>query len=64
MARVVPISEIVRSLGSKDLLPAIVFRTSRLQCDNDAEYAGKNKRLHLSPGKQREIRAAALEVID
>ncbi|MCB0324909.1 MAG: hypothetical protein KDD69_15105 [Bdellovibrionales bacterium] len=53
----VAIGEILGELERDNLLPAIVFRSSRNQCDLDAERAGKSPRLHLDPMVQRELRA-------
>ncbi len=57
------IADIVHGLERHSLLPAIVFRTSRNQCDMDAERAGRRKSLHLPPDKQREIRLSIKEII-
>lgn len=59
----VSIAKLIDELERDDLLPAIVFRSSRLQCDTDAERAGKNQRLHLPPTQQREIQTKIKEII-
>ena len=58
----VHIAQIVTELDRQNLLPAIVFRTARAQCDVDAERAVANPRLRLSPMAQREIRAKVQEI--
>jgi len=58
------IAQIVEELDRHSLLPAIVFRSARSQCDVDAERAGKNPRLRLSPTVQHEIRNAVHELAD
>lgn len=62
MWREVPISPIFRELEKDDLLPAIIFRTSRAQCDRDVETGGKSKFLKLSDSKQREIKKAIADI--
>jgi hypothetical protein len=59
----VSIAKLIDELERDDLLPAIVFRSSRLQCDTDAERAGKNQRLHLPPTQQRDIQTKIKEII-
>ena len=59
----VPIAQIVLELGRHNLLPAIVFRTARSQCDVDAERAYANKRLHLPATAQREIHRKVQEIV-
>ncbi len=52
----VHIADVVRELGRVDLLPAIVFRTARSQCDTDVERAITKREMLLSPTDQRELR--------
>ena len=59
MKRLVTIAEIVLELERHNLLPAIVFRSSRNQCDVDAERAMNRRSLHLSPPHQRVLRETA-----
>lgn len=47
-----PISSLVRELKRDNLLPAIVFRTSRSQCDTDVRRAESGRSMLLSPGEQ------------
>lgn len=51
-----PIAKVIHELGRDNLLPAIVFRTSRNQCDLDAEFASRNNSTWLSPPEQRELK--------
>ena len=60
----VHIAQVVEELDRHNLLPAIVFRTSRSQCDVDAERAGKNPRLKLSPVLQRELHAKVHKIAE
>lgn len=60
----VHIAQIVTELDRHNLLPAIVFRTARNQCDVDAERSATNQRLRLSPMEQREIRAKVHEIAE
>ena len=62
MWREVQITDIVIELERDNLLPAIVFRTARSQCDRDSEQASRNKRLHLDPATQRELKAKIHEI--
>ncbi len=58
-----PISKVIHELGRDNLLPAIVFRTSRNQCDLDAEFAARNNSTWLSPPDQRDLKAKIDELI-
>ncbi len=64
MWREVFISDIFRELERDDLLPAIVFRTARAQCDRDAEQSIRNRGLHLTPTAQRELKLKVHEVAE
>lgn len=57
------IADILVELERDNLLPAIVFRTSRSQCDNDAERAAKNKRCLLPAREQRELGLKIREIL-
>ncbi len=59
----VHIAHIVEELGRDNLLPAIVFRTSRNQCDVDAARAATNKSLRLNPEQQRGLRLCVHEIV-
>lgn len=52
----VPIGDIVLELGRHNLLPTIVFRSARAQCDADVERAAHNPHLRIAPPLQRELR--------
>ncbi len=62
MRESLPISFITQELDRQNLLPAIVFRSARSQCDADAERAGANQRMKLSPTLQRELRQRVHEI--
>ncbi len=57
------IAQIVHELERHELLPAIVFRTSRSQCDMDAQRASTNRGLRLSPQRQRELKVRVHEIV-
>lgn len=57
-----PIIKILRQLGDDNLLPAIVFRSARRQCDGDVERLKTAKGLELTADKQKVIREK-IEVI-
>lgn len=59
-----PITIVLRELERDGLLPAILFRTSRRQCDEDLERILKNRRSYLPKEKQEHIRALIEEVAD
>lgn len=63
MRREIHIADILQPLSRDNLLPAIVFRTSRAQCDIDAQRSNTTKRLRLPPLEQRELRKRIHEVI-
>jgi superfamily II RNA helicase len=64
MRRPVSIAMILGELERCDLLPAIVFRSSRAQCDIDAERSAGNRKMHIPLAKQRAIKAKILAVIE
>ncbi|MCC6954079.1 MAG: hypothetical protein IT290_08175 [Deltaproteobacteria bacterium] len=63
MRREAFITEIVPELGRHDLLPAIIFRTSRNQCDVDVDQAGSSRVLKLAPPAQREFHSVVKDVM-
>jgi superfamily II RNA helicase len=63
MWREVPVSDILFDLERDDLLPAIVFRSSRNACDMDVEQSAKNRRLHLPFDQQKNLKAVISSVI-
>lgn len=58
-----PVGTILRELGRDDLLPAILFRTARKQCDADVETLHRNEKSHLSPEAQARIQYEIDQVI-
>lgn len=63
MRKDVSITEIIRELEQVDLLPCIVFRTARSQCDKDAERAASNGARSLPIARQQAIRDAVELII-
>ena len=57
------IAALVLELDSNNLLPAIVFRSSRNQCDTDVERAGQNRKLHISQAQQNGIQTKIKEIM-
>ena len=53
-----PVTKILLFLEADNLLPAILFRTSRRQCDRDIEFLGERPRFTLSPNFQQDIQEA------
>jgi ATP-dependent RNA helicase HelY len=62
MWREVPLAPMVRDLEKDNLLPAIVFRTSRAQCDRDIEAAGRNNQLRVSESTRRRLLEEIVEI--
>ena len=62
MSSDVSLAQIIVELESKNLLPAIVFRSSRNQCDEDVENVAGNKRLHIEKYQQQEIKRKIEEI--
>jgi ATP-dependent RNA helicase HelY len=58
-----PISKILFELQGDDLLPAILFRTSRRQCDLDVEKVADYGRLQVTAAHQRLVEEAVHEVV-
>ena len=58
-----PVTLIVRELERDNLLPGILFRSSRRQCDEDVTRLAKNKRCWVSEEDQESIRKEIEEVI-
>lgn len=56
MRRDIPLADILIELERDNMLPALVFRTSRSQCDSDALRIASIERLHLPAEQQRELR--------
>jgi superfamily II RNA helicase len=58
----VHIADILSELERQQMLPAIVFRTARAQCDTDVQHAHTARDLHLPPTRQHELREMVLKV--
>lgn len=59
----IPIGDIVLELGRHNLLPTIVFRSARAQCDTDVERASHQSQLRISAPLQRELRERVHSII-
>ncbi len=59
----VHIAHIIHELERHRLLPAIVFRTSRNQCDIDAQRSATNRSLRIPAEEQRKLRLMIHEVM-
>ena len=64
MRELVSVGAILVELETHNLLPTIIFRSSRAQCDYDVQRVTGNRKLHLDNSFQREIRAKITEVIE
>lgn len=58
-----PVSTILRELERDELLPAILFRTARKQCDSDVETLSRNPHAILPLQRQQLIEAEVQAVI-
>ena len=58
-----PVSTILRELEHDDLLPAILFRTARKQCDADVETLARNPQAQLPPDRQHQLEAEVQAII-
>ena len=59
-----PIVKIISELDRDNLLPAIIFRTSRAQCDQDIRKIAANKSLQLPKDQQKKIKSLIRGVAD
>lgn len=59
-----PVKDILQELIKDNLLPAILFRTSRKQCEIDVIRIGRSKGHHLNKEQTTCIREAIEEIID
>lgn len=59
-----PVHIILRELERDDLLPAILFRTARKQCDVDVESLSRNESAILPEAHQAKIRAEIQKIIE
>lgn len=62
MRELISVSAIIVELETHNLLPCIIFRSSRSQCDFDVQRVTGNRKLHLNNSYQREIRAKITEI--
>lgn len=60
----IQISTVIAQLEEVDLLPAIIFRSSRQQCNIDAERAAKNRSIILSDKEQKKLYQTVCQVIE
>jgi ATP-dependent RNA helicase HelY len=51
-----PVSKIMQELSRRELLPAILFRTSRRQCDVDLDLIAGSRHAVLDPDAQKRIK--------
>jgi ATP-dependent RNA helicase HelY len=58
-----PAHIILRELERDNLLPAILFRTARKQCDADVESLARNDQATLTPEQQQRLEAEIQKVI-
>ena len=58
-----PVSTILRELERDGLLPAILFRTARKQCDGDVEALSRNPKALLPLQRQQQLEAEVQAVI-
>lgn len=64
MFRDFPVTKIVAELEYDDLLPGILFRTSRKQCDDDIIRLAGSRIGKVGPGRRRALAAAVREVMN
>jgi ATP-dependent RNA helicase HelY len=58
-----PVNKIISELDRDNLLPAILFRTSRRQCDDDIERLSMGRSGQISPHDQETVARAVDEII-
>jgi ATP-dependent RNA helicase HelY len=58
-----PVQIILRELERDNLLPAILFRTARKQCDADVESLARNEQVLLRPEQQQRLEAEVQKII-
>lgn len=59
----VHIADVLAELDRHSMLPAIIFRTARAQCDTDVQHAHTAYDLHLSPPQQLELQKVVHKII-
>ena len=64
MYREYPVTKILPELERHSLLPGILFRTSRRQCDNDVMRLSRTREYRLPVPNQLQLRDAVRSVID
>ncbi len=64
MAREYPVAKLVEELEKDNLLPGILFRTSRRQCDEDITDLAQARIGTVSDKRQEELRGEVQRVID
>lgn len=64
MLREFPVAKILESLSDDDLLPAILFRSARRQCDADLQFIGRMRRGRLSEKAQRDLKDQVAAIIE
>jgi len=64
MRDIVSVSATILELKKYNLLPTILFRSSRAQCDFDVQRLAGNRKLTADKSLQREIKAKINEVIE
>lgn len=57
------ITDIIGELERHSLLPAIVFRTARSQCDSDVERLSRHRSLELGVNEQRRLRERIFAIL-
>lgn len=63
MLREVSLAAVIGELERDNMLPAIMFRTSRSQCDADITHAARNRRLLLDRKQQQRLKNSTYEII-
>ncbi len=58
-----PVSKILRQLDRDNLLPAIIFRSARKQCDQDLTQLTKKSYLQIKPEHQKDIENRIAELV-
>jgi len=59
----VHIADIITELDRHSMLPAIVFRTARAQCDTDVQHASTSRDIHLSPPEQHQMQKTVQDIL-
>lgn len=64
MLREFPVAKILEFLSDDNLLPAILFRSARRQCDADLQFIGRMRRGRLSEKAQRDLKEQIDAIIE